>query len=216
MTDSHDPDRKQVRAFYGDVADFYTEMMDGEIQGQLYADMLGRLAARLQGLEGPILDTSCGPGHMLALYHQAFDADRPLWGNDLTAAMVERARERLGKHAEIVLGDMRSLDAIADGEGAALISFFALQHLEHAEVPATLAEWRRALRPGGQMLLATWEGEGLVDYGEHGDIVAHRIPKATLEHWVAQAGFTIDRLWTEPMEEFESDGVYLEATASMG
>lgn len=203
-----------VRAFYDNVAVFYTEMMDGEIQTKLYADVLGRLAERLRGMEGPILDTSCGPGHMLQRYRADFEADRALWGCDLTADMVTRARQRLGEHATIVEGDMRHLLTIQDASAAAIVSFFALQHLETEEVLPTLREWRRALKPGGQLLLGTWEGEGLVDYGDHGDIRAYCIPKAQMKTWVAQAGFCVDRIWTEPMDGLDATGLYLEATAT--
>lgn len=213
MSTNQTPD-SDVRAFYGDVAGFYTEMMDGEIQTDLYTDVLGRLAERLKGMEGAVLDTSCGPGHMLRLYRDRFESERPLWGCDLTSDMVTRARQRLGDVAEIVQGDMRVLQGIEDSSGAALISFFALQHLEAADIPTTLLAWRRALRPQGQLLIGTWEGEGLVDYGDHGDLRAYRIPKATMQEWVEQAGFQVDRLWTEPIEGFEEvDGLYLEATA---
>ena len=82
----------EVRDLYEESAGWYSEIMDEEIELPVYADTLRRLSDRLHAIPGPILDTSCGPGHMLARYHSHFDADRRLIGIDLSPRMVSIAR----------------------------------------------------------------------------------------------------------------------------
>ena len=57
---------KEVREFYEESADWYAELMDAEIDLPVYSDTLGRLAERIVDVSGPVIDTSCGPGHMLS------------------------------------------------------------------------------------------------------------------------------------------------------
>src|SRR5690606_20933965 len=57
---------------------------------------------------GRVLDLACGSGRLLPLL---LDAGLDVAGLDLSPAMLERARSRLGERAgqvELVLGDMRS------------------------------------------------------------------------------------------------------------
>ena len=86
---------EDVQALYDESAEWYAEIMDAEIGLPLYADTLGRLAERIRSLPGPVLDTSCGPGHMLRLYHDKFDGERALVGMDLSPKMVSMARKAL-------------------------------------------------------------------------------------------------------------------------
>ena len=202
----------EVQKFYDETASGYAQMMDGEIDLPLYADVLGRLAQRLEGLTGPVVDTSCGSGHMLERYREKFDDKRPQVGVDLSPRMVELARNRLGGGAELHVGDMRELEGLADGSAAALISFFALHHVSAQDARRALANWHRVLCRGGQLLVATWEGIGPIDYGEHADIIALRYSKDELTEWARGAGFVVDRATVEPVEEIPMDAVYLEAT----
>lgn len=52
--------------------------------------------------------------------------------------------------------------------------FFALHHLDDEGVQVAFGEWHRILGPGGQVVVATWEGNGVIDYGDESDIVALR------------------------------------------
>lgn len=201
-----------VRDFYEDSADGYSAMMDAEIELPLYADTLGRLAARLAGTPGPVIDTSCGSGHMLLMYHERFDSERALIAMDLSPQMVEITRNRLGAAALTCTADMRDLRGVNDANAAALLSFFALHHLDPAQVQVALQDWHRVLRPAGQLVLATWEGLGLIDYGEMSDLDALRYTEGEVRNWVQKAGFTIDRCQVEPVEDMPMAAIYLEAT----
>ncbi|MCO4747041.1 MAG: class I SAM-dependent methyltransferase [Proteobacteria bacterium] len=200
-----------VRQMYEASADHYATMMDAEIELPVYADTLGRLAGRIASVAGPVLDVSCGPGQMLELYGQRFDAGRPLVGVDLSPRMVELATARLSAEARVVLGDMSVLSGFADASVAAIINFFAVHHLNPSALRAALAEWHRVLAPGGQLVVAAWEGSGVIDYGEHADIVALRYAAAELNAWSEQAGFAVSRCDVEDVADFPMDAVYLEA-----
>jgi ubiquinone/menaquinone biosynthesis C-methylase UbiE len=202
----------QTCKLYEETADSYSAMMDEEIELPLYAETLGGLAACIGGLEGAILDTSCGSGHMLAKLRGIYTPGRKLLGVDLSPRMVEISRNRLGTGAEIIEGDMKQLAHVESGTCAAVLSFFALHHLDEADMRTAFAEWHRVARPGGQLLVATWEGDGPLDYGDQSDIVAMRYPEASVSEAARSAGFRIDRCEVEPVEGMGMDAVYLMAT----
>jgi ubiquinone/menaquinone biosynthesis C-methylase UbiE len=202
----------EVRELYEDSADSYSKMMDSEIELPIYADTLGRLAERIAEIPGPVIDTSCGSGHMLSRYHDCYDTGRSLLGIDLSPRMVAIASTRLGSHAEILTADMRDLGTVEADSSSAALSFFAIHHADSEGVRAALQEWYRVLRPGGQLVVATWEGTGPIDYGSHSDLVALRYTKAEVVAWTREAGFVVDRCVVEPVEEMPMDAIYLEGT----
>jgi len=200
-----------VRELYEDTADSYAQMMDAEIDLPVYADVLGRLRERISNTPGPIVDSACGSGHMLALYHSHFDQRRSLLGVDLSPPMASIAQSKLGSSAQVAVGDMRDLSAIASNSASAVLNFFALHHLDPKGVVVALREWFRLLAPGGHLVVATWEGSGAIDYGDQSDIVAVRYGSSDLAGWAKQAGFSVLRCAVEPVEDFAMDAVYLEA-----
>lgn len=202
----------EVRKMYDETADSYAQMMDAEIGLPVYADVLGRLQRRITNIDGPVVDTACGSGHMLSMYRQRYDRERPLIGVDLSSRMVSIAEEKLDSNAQMVVGDMRILDIIESGSCAAVLNFFALHHLDAEGAKQAFSEWFRVLAPGGQLVVATWEGSGTIDYGEESDIVALRYSSAELESWAKYAGFVVTRCNVEPVEEFPMDALYLEAS----
>ncbi len=204
--------RDDVRAMYEDSADGYAEMMDAEIDLPIYDDTLGRLARRITGITGPVVDTSCGSGHMLERYRERHDPGRALLGVDLSSAMVALTAERLEDGADVHAGDMRELPFVEPATAAAVISFYALHHIDPEEAVPTLTEWFRILRTGGQLLLATWEGHGAIDYGDAADLVALRYTTDEVRRWAEEAGFRVDHCAVEPVDDFPMDAVYLEAT----
>jgi len=195
---------------YEATADSYAEMMDQEIDHPVYADVLGRLAARLENTPGTLIDTACGSGHMLSMYHEGYEPNRPLLGVDLSPRMVAIAGERLGPGGDVLVGDMRDLSMVESGSAAGLLNFFAVHHLDPAGLQTALGEWHRVLRGGGQLLIGAWEGEGVIDYGDESDIVALRYRPDELTSWAEEVGFDVTRCVVEPVEDFPMDAVYLE------
>ncbi len=201
---------EEVQGLYEESANAYSEMMDREIDLPVYADVLGRLARGISELQGPLVDTSCGSGHMLSRYRERYDSERPLVGIDLSPRMVAIARARLSSRTEVLLGDMRNLEDIKASSAAAVLSYFALHHVTPEDALEAFREWRRVLRPGGQLVLATWEGEGTIDYGAESDVVAQRYTKDEVVRWVHDAGFSVSRCVIEPVEGLPMDAIYLE------
>jgi len=202
----------KVCELYQGTAASYAEMMDSEIDLPVYSDTLARLAERIATIEGPVIDTSCGSGHMLLRYHERYDPERSLVGVDLSPRMVAIASARLGSSAEVLTGDMRDLRRVEPDSSAAVLSFFAIHHINPEEVTPALREWRRVLRPGGQLVLAAWEGTGPIDYGGESDVVALRYTKAEVVAWAEAAGLFADRCVVEPVEGISMEAVYLEAS----
>ena len=200
----------EVRDMYETSADSYAEMMDSEIDLPIYSDVLGRLSKRIAKMPGILIDTSCGSGHMLSMYHERYDASRQLLGVDLSPRMVGIASRRLGSTARVVVGDMRDLGLVEPGSAVAVLSFFALHHLDPGDAGVALLEWHRALQLGGQLVLSVWEGAGAIDYGGESNIVAFRYSDDEISSWAEAAGFSITRCVTEAVEGFPMDAVYLE------
>jgi ubiquinone/menaquinone biosynthesis C-methylase UbiE len=201
-----------VRDMYDAEAESYSTMMDSEIEHPLYSDTLERLHARIANLSGVIIDAPCGSGHMLAMYHENYDQERALMGIDLSPRMAAIAAKRLGSAAEIVAGDIRKLDAVPSDSAAAVISHFALHHLDVDGVLEALLEWHRVLRVGGQLVIGAWEGTGVLDYGDTTDLVAIRHGAGELESMMRESGFGISRNVVELDDEMMMNAVYIEST----
>ena len=205
----------KVREFYESSADWYSEMMDAEIDLPVYSDTLGRLAERIADMPGPVIDTSCGSGHMLSRYHERYDPSRSLVGIDFSPRMVAIASARLGSNAQTLTGDMRDLERVESSSSAAVLSFFAIHHIDPTAILAALHEWHRVVRPGGQLVVAAWEGTGPIDYGSVSDVVALRYTKDEVAAWAQEAGFVVNRCVVEPVEGMPMNAVYLEGTKEL-
>ena len=203
--------KDEVRNMYEETADSYDKMMETEIGLPVYSDSMGRLQERIENTPGILIDTACGSGHMLAMYHEQYDNLRSLLGVDLSPRMVAISARRLGSSARIVVGDMRDLSEVDDSSAVAVINFFSIHHLDPENVCEALREWNRVLRPGGQLLLATWEGSGSIDYGDESDIIALRYRSDELSLWVRAAGFVVTQCVVEQVEEIPMETIYLEA-----
>lgn len=200
----------QVREMYDATADSYADMMDKEISLPVYAEVLGRLQTNIVNTPGPLIDTACGSGHMLSMYHESFEPLRALVGVDLSPRMVAITRKRLGPDARVIVGDMRELSEIESCSAAAVLNYFAIHHLDTNGVRESIHEWHRILAPGGQLFVAAWEGSGLIDYGNESNITAVRYTSAELSSIANDAGFEVTRCAVNPVEDFPMDAVYLE------
>ena len=145
----HDASQQKVQESYDRVADEYTQRIGHELEHKPFdRELLDAFAAQVRG-KGPVADLGCGPG-MAASYLRERGVDA--FGVDLSPRMVACAGA-MHPNVEFRTGDFMHLE-VADGALTAIVSLYALVHLTPAQVRMALAEFHRALRPGGLLLLA--------------------------------------------------------------
>jgi len=95
-----------------------------------------------------VLDAGCGSG---PLAESMRDAGAEVAGFDVSAAMVDLARERLGDDVDLRVHDLAHPLPYRDAEFDDVICSLVLHYLEDWTGP--LAELRRVLKPGGRLLV---------------------------------------------------------------
>lgn len=141
--------------------------------------LLGRY---LSELPGRILDVGCGTGATSA----AIAKGTPLLGIDLGPEAVASAR---GRGLEVAQMDATSIGARSESFGLVV----ALDVLEHLDDPAAAArEFRRALRPGGRLLVTVPAYQWL--WSSHDVALGHRrrYTRSPLRDLLTSAGFEVD------------------------
>lgn len=146
------------------------------------------------GALGDVLDLGCGRGEALAVFAEA---GLPARGVDSSAAMVARCRDRGLVAAE---GDLfEALAGTAEGSLGAVVSFHVVEHLPPTSLDRLVRLARRALAPGGVLLLETPNPLSVVVAARSFWLdPTHRRPvhPEALELLARQAGF-------DPVERFE-------------
>ncbi len=135
-------------ADYDGFAEAYSAQNDSGFFNAHYArpEVL-RLAGNVSGRR--ILDAGCGSGPLSAALLARGAA---VTGFDVSAAMVELARQRLGDGADLRVADLAAPLPFADAEFDDVVSSLVLHYLEDWAVP--LAELRRVLKPGGRLIVS--------------------------------------------------------------
>ncbi len=150
-------------AGYDRVARAYADRFYHELEHKpLDRALLDCLAAELRGTgKYVVADVGCGPGQIArALHERGVDTI----GVDVSPEMIAVAR-RLAPHIPFACGSMLALDA-ADGTWAGIVAFYAIIHLEAAELATAFREFRRVLAPGGLVFLSFHVGEDRVHVDE--------------------------------------------------
>jgi SAM-dependent methyltransferase len=130
---------------YDGFADAYAAENESGLFNAYYErpEML-RLAGDVSGLR--VLDAGCGSGPLTAAL-QARGAT--VTGFDVSAAMVDLARRRLGEDADLHVADLGEPLPFADASFDLVVASLVLHYLQDWSGP--LAELRRVLRPGGRL-----------------------------------------------------------------
>jgi SAM-dependent methyltransferase len=189
-----------LRDSYDRVADEYAARIYHELDHKpLDRELLDRFADALRG-QGPVCDLGCGPGHVARYLHER---GVDVLGVDLSPRMVELACQ-LNPGIAFRQGDMTSLDV----EGAAwsgIAAFYSIIHIPREQVVDVLRELRRALRPGGLLLLAFHQGDETRHLEEWWDrpvsLDFHFFERAEMEGYLKAAGFALEQTNERPPYE---------------
>jgi SAM-dependent methyltransferase len=157
-----DPQKHRgYQSSYDRVADEYVRQIFDELQHKpLDRELLDRFAASVRDA-GLACDMGCGPGQVARYLHEQ---GASVCGVDLSAEMVKRARQ-LNPGVEFQQGDMLALD-VHDGAWAGIAAFYSIIHIPRGDLAQALGELRRALRPGGLLLLAFHIGSDAIHLDE--------------------------------------------------
>ncbi|KAA3664304.1 MAG: class I SAM-dependent methyltransferase [Chloroflexi bacterium] len=143
---------------------------------------------------GLVFDVGCGPGYDTAVFHTH---NLHAIGMDYNWQMMHTGRSQQQLTYDFVQVDMRHLPLRTCADGLWVSA--SLLHIPHNEVPATLREFHRVLRPDGILYLAVKLGEGeLWTEKSHG----HDLPRyfslwqpEELDRMLETAVFTIIDGW---------------------
>ncbi|MFB4262404.1 class I SAM-dependent methyltransferase [Nonomuraea sp. GTA35] len=195
---------EDTRTSYDTVADSYAAQLREALDERPYLRAALALLADLvrSAGGGPVADVGCGPGHVTAHLHElGLDA----FGIDLSPAMIDLAR-RDHPRLRFEVGSMTELD-LPDASVAAVLAFWSLIHVPDDEIPAVLGHFRRALRPGGTLLVGFHAGDDesslkTQGYGGHPMRVhVHRRRPDRMAAWLRDAGFAVEaQLLIDPGE----------------
>ncbi|MGN6427464.1 MAG: class I SAM-dependent methyltransferase [Leifsonia sp.] len=137
------------------------------------------------GLDGPVLDAGCGPGHWT---HHLAARGIAAAGVDQVPEFVERARREY-PDVPFRLG---SIDALNEPDAAlgGVLAWYSLIHHDPATVRTPLREFARVLKPGGGLLVGYFTGDRLEPF-DHAVIAAHRWPPDLLAAELDATGFDV-------------------------
>lgn len=147
-------DLEAVRASHDRVADAYVDLAVGRLEDQPWLRAGPDAFAGDVAGAGPVLDVGCGPGHV-----SAYLAGRGLEvrGADLSPRMVAHARSRY-PHIGFEVASATDL-GLAPASLGGVLGRWSLFHLPREVLPLVLADFARALVPGGQVLIGTHAGQ---------------------------------------------------------
>ncbi|WP_055045196.1 ArsR/SmtB family transcription factor [Devosia sp. A16] len=185
---------EQAAAYFATVADSW------DLLRSLHVPEEAVEAAIVEAMQGRVVDTlidlGTGTGRMLELLAGHY---RRGIGIDASREMIAVARAKLAAcsigHAQVRLGDIADLDAGAGRADVIVIH----QVLHYFDDPGrVLAQARRALKPGGEMLIVDFAPHGLEFLRSHH---AHRrlgLSEAQMAGWARAAGLEVSELKSFP------------------
>ena len=199
-----EPNPKDIQAGYDKVAAEYARRFEDEQASKpMDCEMLLRFADEVRG-RGRVCDLGCGPGQIAVWLFEHCDL-KDVIGIDLSPRFVEEAR-RLHPQIEFRQGDMLKID-VPDGAWAGATAFYCLIHISHDRMVEALKEIRRALKPGGVLLLTFHVGSEIVHIDEWFDQQVSMdfifFEPAEMEGYLKEAGY--ERIETTLREPYDPE-----------
>lgn len=178
----------RVLEAYGAHASEYTARL-GAIDDMHELDRR-RIERWAKQISGSVVDAGCGPGHWTDMLNKL---GVEISGVDLVPEFIASARARF-PDVSFQISSLRALDAAAGSLGG-LLAWYSLIHLPQKEIPSTLREFARVLRPEGHLLVGFFRGEP----GEPFDHAVTRAYYSSLDQMsfmLHDAGFEVDAVET--------------------
>lgn len=204
----------RARDMYEGMAGEYEEMVASDWAG----DPLGvqstgsgptcramlRALELAQTIDGLVCDVGCGPGfHLQWLATVGCGGSSKGWakvlrGLDVSGEMIKLAQARCCpplESTQLSAVDMTNLSTIlADDCSRCIFNLCTIQHFGEQEIRSTLCSSRRALKPGGVLLLQFWSGDadGPMSAPDAPDTAVFlQYTRETLAQWVQAEGFEL-------------------------
>jgi SAM-dependent methyltransferase len=204
-----------IRAAFDRVAERYAADFADELSRKPWD--LERLRAFARACApGPVLDAGCGAAGHVGRF--VADLGVRVVGVDFSERSLSVAR-RLNPGLPFVAADLRALP-VASGTCAGIVAFYCLIYGGSAATAVALAELRRALRPGGQLLAAVHGGTGTQRFTEYKgmaiDVELHYREREAFTALVERAGFAVEQVATRPPYPFEhpTERIYVTGRAA--
>jgi len=135
-------------ADYDSFAAAYAASNESNLFNAYYArPEMVRLAGDVAGLD--VLDAGCGSGPLMEALRAE---DAVVSGFDLSPAMVELARQKLGEDVDLRVADLGAPLPYPDDAFDLVVASLSLHYVE--DWASALAELRRVLRPGGRLIVS--------------------------------------------------------------
>jgi ubiquinone/menaquinone biosynthesis C-methylase UbiE/DNA-binding transcriptional ArsR family regulator len=184
----------QAAAYFAKVAESWDQLRQLHVPEEaVEAAILEAVAGRTVDL---MLDLGTGTGRMLELLSDHY---RRAIGIDMSREMIAVARAKLAAaaigHAQVRMGDIADLDASA-GQADLIVIHQVLHYFD--DPGRTLAQARRALKAGGEMLIVDFAPHELEFLRSHH---AHRrlgLSDQQMAGWARAAGLRVADLRTFP------------------
>jgi SAM-dependent methyltransferase len=139
--------------FTGSIPKYYDSCLGSGWFDAFAIDLAQRLPAKPPG---DVLEIACGTGLLTRHLREQLDPSLRLVATDLSAAMLDYARGKLGDSGSV---EWREADAaelpFRDGEFGALVCGFGFMFVPDKN--AAFSEARRVLKPGGILLFNVWD-----------------------------------------------------------
>ncbi|MGS2618104.1 class I SAM-dependent DNA methyltransferase [Micromonospora sp. LZ34] len=147
---------RDTRTSYDTVATSYAEHLQDELASNPWerAVLTGFAELVCAGGNRTVADLGCGPGRITGHLH---GLGLDVFGVDLSPQMIETARAA-HPGLRFTVGSMTDLD-LPDATFGGIVAWYSTIHLPDDLLPATFAGFRRALAPGGHLLLAFQVGD---------------------------------------------------------
>jgi amino acid transporter/ubiquinone/menaquinone biosynthesis C-methylase UbiE len=152
--------KSETKAYYNKIAKVYDLLAERSEQ-----PMREKGLKQLDAQTGErILEVGFGTGHCVVELARAVGPTGRVFGIDISEEMVALTDkllrdEGLEAHVELTCGDAASLP-FEDNSLDGIFTSFTFELFDTPEIPKVLAEWKRALKPSGRLVVVAMSKEG--------------------------------------------------------